>query len=44
MKRVCVLILLIFVCVGCGKKEEEKLELENPNIVEEDNEIPDRAQ
>lgn len=35
MKKFVVLILLIFACIGCAKKEEEKLEQENPNIVEE---------
>lgn len=39
MKKLCVLILLIFVCVGCAKKEEEKLEQENPNIVEKNKSI-----
>ena len=39
MKRVCVLILLIFVCIGCGKKEEEKIEQEQSPVVEEPKEI-----
>ena len=32
MKRLCVLILLIFICVGCGKSEE-KIEPENNDSV-----------
>lgn len=32
MKRLCVLILLIFICVGCGKSEE-KIETENNDSV-----------
>ena len=25
MKKLCILILLVFICFGCGKKEEENV-------------------
>ena len=39
MKRLCVLILLIFICIGCGKKEEENITEEMPTPKEETKEI-----
>ncbi len=39
MKKAVVLILLVFVCFGCGKKEEEKPEVSEPIIEETPKEI-----
>ena len=39
MKRLCILILLIFICIGCGKKEEESIKEETPPVIEEPKEI-----
>ena len=38
MKRLYVLILLVFICVGCGTKEETIKE-ETPPVIEEPKEI-----
>ena len=38
MKKLCILILLVFICFGCGKKEE-KIEQEIPKVIEESTEI-----
>ena len=39
MKKLCILILLIFICIGCGKKEEESIKEETPPVIEEPKEI-----
>lgn len=39
MKKLCILILLIFICIGCGKKEEERIKEETPPVIEEPKEI-----
>lgn len=39
MKKLCILILLIFICIGCGKKEEESIKEETSPVIEEPKEI-----